>query len=116
MNLARQSDEEILKIANPIMDDLMNASTRIDHQRHVANFTDRLKAIVTKEYLETVCRQYQSEKGYFAGREVVAVFRRPQSIAIVWKQRFTKLPGEFVAEMVLIEQEGRYLVDHVMVF
>ena len=116
MNLARQSDEEILKIANPIMDDLMNASTRIDHQRHVANFTDRLKAIVTKEYLEKVCRQYQSEKGYFAGREVVAVFRRPQSIAIVWKQRFTKLPGEFVAEMVLIEQEGRYLVDHVMVF
>ena len=25
-------------------------------------------------------------------------------------------PGEFVAEMVLVQQEGRYLVDHVMVF
>ena len=116
MNLARQSDEEILRIANPIMDNLMDTSTAIDYTRHVVDFTDRLKAIMTKEYLEKVCLQYQSEKGYFAVREVVAVYRRPQSIAIVWKQRFTKLPGEFVAEMVLIENEGRYLVDHVMVF
>lgn len=89
MDLASQSDGEILKVANPIMDNLMDASTAIDHTRHVADFTDRLKAIVTKEYLGKVCRQYQSERGYFAGREVVAVFRRPQSIAIVWKQRFT---------------------------
>lgn len=116
MELTRQSDEEILKVANPLMDNLMAASTVIDHARHVADFTDRLKAIVTKEHLEKVCRQYQSEKGYFAGREVVAIFRRPQSIAVVWKQRFTKQPGEFVAEMVLVEKDGRYLVDHAMVF
>lgn len=116
MELARQSDQDILKVANPIMDNLMAASTDIDHERHVADFSDRLKAIVTKEYLETVCRQYQSEKGYFAEREFVAVFRRPQSVAVLWKQRFTKQPGEFVAEMLLIEKDGRYLVDHVMVF
>jgi len=116
MELARHSDEEILKIANPIMDNLMAASTAIDHERHVVDFSDRMKAIVTKEYLEKVCREYQSEKGYFAEREFVAVFRRPESIAVVWKQRFTKQPGEFVAEMLLIEKDGRYLVDHAMVF
>jgi 2C-methyl-D-erythritol 2,4-cyclodiphosphate synthase len=85
MELAKKSDAEILAIANPIMDNLMDASTVIDHDRHVANFTDRLKTIVTKEHLEKVCRQYQSEKGHFADREAVAVFRRPHSIAIVWK-------------------------------
>jgi hypothetical protein len=116
MELTEKSDTEILAIANPIMDNLMDASTDIDHHRHVADFTDRLKAIVTKEQLEKVCRQYQSEKGYFGGREVVAVFRRPQSVAIVWKQCFTKQAGEYVAEMVLVENGSRYLVDHVMVF
>jgi len=116
MELAKQSDAEILTIVNPIMDNLMDASTAIDYARHVIDFTDRMKAIVTKEYLEKVCRQYQSEKGYFAGREFVAVFRRPHSIAVVWKQRFTKQVGEFVAEVVIVEQDGRYLVDHAMVF
>jgi hypothetical protein len=116
MELATKSDEEILAIANPIMDNLMEASTAVDHPRHVRDFTDRLKAIVPKDYLENVCRQYQSEKGFFGARAVVAIFRRPASIAIVWKQQFTKVPGDYVAEMVLVQQGTRYLVDHVMVF
>jgi len=37
-------------------------------------------------------------------------------VAIVWKQRFTKASGEFVAEMLLVEREGKFLVDHTMVF
>ena len=116
MELAQKSDEDILKIVNPIMDNLMDASTEINHERHVVDFADRVKAIVTKEYFEQVCSQYQHEKGFFSTREVVAIFRRPQSIAIIWKQRFTKQRGEFVAEMVLVERDSRYLVDHVMVF
>mgnify|MGYP006175050231 FL=1 len=72
--------------------------------------------IVTKDYLNEVCVMYQAEKGFFAQREPVAVFRRPESAAIVWKQYYTKAPGEHVAEMILVYEDGRYLVDHVMVF
>ena len=116
MNLEDMSEKELLKIVTPIMDNLMEASTKIDHQMHVKDFTERLKNIVTKEYLEKVCEQYQKEKGYFTSREPVAIFKRPDSVAIIWKQLFSKVPGEFVAEMVLIKKNDKYLVDHVMVF
>lgn len=116
MSFERMSDQEILDIANPIMDNLMDASTHIDHTRHVQDFTERMRSIVTPDYLECVCRQYQFEKGYFSVRSPVAIFKRPDSAAIIWKQYFTKAPGEFVAEMVLVNQNGRYLVDHAMVF
>ena len=116
MNFEEMSESEILKIANPIMDNLMEASTDIDHERHIRDFTDRMKSIVTKEYLQKVCDKYQSEKGFFSEREPVAVFKRPNSAAIVWKQSFTKAQGEFVAEMVLVCKNGKYLVDHAMVF
>ena len=116
MSLGSMSDDEILRVANPIMDNLMDASTAIDHGRHIRDFSDRMKAIVTKEHLQKVCEKYQREKGYFSRREYVAVFRRPDSVAIVWKQWFTKASGEFVAEMVLIKKDSRFLVDHAMVF
>ena len=61
MLLANQSDEDILKIANPIMDNLMEGSTEIDHVKHTRDFTDRMKRIVTKDHLEKVCRRYQAE-------------------------------------------------------
>ncbi|MCA2019175.1 hypothetical protein LDJ79_23940 [Vibrio tritonius] len=116
MNFEDLSDQQILDIANPIMDNLMDASTRIDHENHVRDFTNRMKEIVTKDYLQKVCEHYQFEKGYFYQRELVAVFKRPNSAVIVWKQTFTKAKGDFVAEMVLVKVDGKYLCDHVMVF
>jgi hypothetical protein len=64
MIVESMSEDEILRIANPIMDNLMDASTAIDHARHIRDFTERMKAIVTKEYLQKVCEKYQQEKGY----------------------------------------------------
>jgi len=74
MTLESMSDEEILHIANPIMDNLMDASTAIDHARHIRDFSERMKTLVTTEYLPKVCEKYQREKGYFSRREPVAVF------------------------------------------
>ena len=116
MDLSQKSDADILSIANPIMDNLMDASTAIDYERHIQDFTDRLKSVLSKERLVWICQDYQSTKGFFIKREFVAIFRRPESVAIVWKQGFSKQPGDFVAEMVLVQQDGKYLVDHVMVF
>lgn len=108
MELAKKSDEDILAVANPIMDNLMEGSTEINHAKHTRDFTERLKAIVTPEHLMQVCKRYQVEWGYFSHREFVAVFRRPSSVAIVWRQWCTKQEGEFVAEMVLVQQGSRY--------
>lgn len=116
MSFEEMSDDEILDIANPIMDNLMDASTEINHEKHIRDFTERMKKVVTKDYLQKVCKQYQSEKGIFSERQLAAIFKRPNSAAIVWRQSFTKARGEFVAEMILVKEHGRYLCDHVNVF
>ena len=94
----------------------MEASTNIDFEGHVRDFNKRMLKIVTRDYLNEVCVKYQAEKGFFAERVPVAVFRRPDSAAIVWKQFYTKALGAHVAEMVLVYEYGRFLVDHAMVF
>lgn len=116
MNFEEMTEKEILDIANSIMDNLMDASTRIDHDAHIKHFTDRMKNIVTKDYFQRICEQYQQEKGFFFERKLVAIFKRPDSAAIIWKQSFTKAKGEFVAEMVLVHRDGGFLCDHAMVF
>ncbi len=116
MDLAQKSDAEILAVVTPIMDNLMDASTAIDYETHTRDFTERAKSVLSSESLRAICENYQGTKGFFAQREFVAAFRRPDSVAVVWRQRFTKQPGEFVAELVLVQSGGKYLVDHVMVF
>jgi len=116
MDLAQQSDAAIWRIVNPILDNLMEASTAIDYARHVRDFTPRARSMLTQEGFDALCECYQSSQGLFAEREPVALFRRAESVAVIWRQRFTRQPGDFVAEMVLVQSGDRYLVDHVLVF
>ena len=116
MELARQSDEKILAVVGPLMDNLMDGSREIDHAKHTRDFTQRMKNIVTPDRLEAMCTDYQARIGFFDKREVVGVFRRANSVAVVWRQWSTETDDEYVAEIVVVERDGRYLVDHALVF
>jgi hypothetical protein len=111
------TDEALLEELTPIMDNLMEASRDMDFARHTRDFSPRLKSFFTPSHLIEACTKYQQEKGFFTGkRKLVALFRRPDSIAVIWVQHFTKVAGDYVAEAVFIASNGRWLVDHVMVF
>jgi hypothetical protein len=110
------ADQRLWNIASPIMDNLMDASAHIDHARHVRDFTGRMKAIVTLDTCNASANSTRPKKAIFSSRSPVAVFRRLDSVALIWKQSFTKVPGEFVVEMVFVHQDGKYRVDHALVF
>ena len=116
MELATQSDEDILAVVNPLMDNLMEGSTEIDYAKHVRDFTDRLKSQVSEEGLKRMCAHYQADVGFFTDREVLSVFRRRDSVGVVWRQAASKTDDELIASVVVVEQDGRYLVDHALVY
>ncbi len=85
MKLPNLSEDEILSIVEPIMDSCLEGSNEGDHKKHTKYFTNRMKSIVTPEELK---RQLSIEpKVYWAKREFVCLFRRNDSVGIVWKQK-----------------------------
>ena len=115
MNWLNMTDDEILNIANPIMDNLMQASTDIDHEKHVRDFSEHLKSIVTKENLQKQCKSYQSELGFFSKRELVGIFKKSNNVRVFWKQWYTKSTDEYVAFIHLHNKSGKIVVINVSV-
>lgn len=116
MNFTKLSKDEILINAIPIMDNLMEASTQLNYEKHIKHFTCRLKTMLCKEQFLDICKQYQQEKGYFSNRELIDVLIRADSAVIIWKQYFTKKEGEYLAQMVLVNENDKFLCDHALVF
>lgn len=110
------TDQDALKIANQMMDDLMNASTQKDYIKHIRHFSKRAQNILDETQFEVICEVYQKKLGFFQDRAFIALFRRPDSIAFIWRQTYSKAKGDFVAEMVMIVEYGEYKVDHAFVF
>lgn len=111
MDLLKKSDGEILHIAAPIMDNLMEGSTEIDWEKHVRNHTERAKKMIAKEELERQCNEYQAKFGFFTDREFMGVTRHQDYVNIIWKQKVSESSNEFIAVLSLIQHKGRYLVD-----
>lgn len=110
------SDDEILALVEPIMSNMMEGSTEINHAKHTRDFSERLLCIVTPEHLRWVCLNYQAKWGIFERREFVALFRRSDSVAIIWRQFCSQSPDVRVAEAVFVSDGDRILIDHAMVF
>ena len=115
INWLEMSNEDIMAIVNPIMDNLMQASTNIDHKKHVRDFSDRLKSIVTEENLKEQCRVYQEKLGFFAQRELVGIFRKKNDVRVFWRQWYTKSDDEFVAYIALHEKNNKIEITNVLV-
>lgn len=112
---AGKSDAALLEIFDPMMDNCLAGSNEINHAKHVRDFTERLRTIVTDENLQAQCASYQPRLGTFERREFVCLFRRERSVAVVWRQFFTQSDDEFVNQANFVHLEGRVLIDHCLI-
>ena len=115
MSLAQMTDAEILAIVEPLMDNCLAGSTKRDHAKHVRDFMDRLRAMVTPGNLAVQLESGQPTNGYFAERELIGIFRKPDRFGVVWRQFLTKAEGEIVNHAVFVEKDDRILIDHCLI-
>ena len=59
---------------------------------------------------------YQKRLGYFKKREIVSILGRSHSIAAVWRLWHTKSDDKYVCEAMVVERDGKLLIEHCMIF
>lgn len=106
MKLNELSDEELVQIAEPVMDNLLEGSTERDWGKHTRDFTPGARANLSEKELLRQCDAYQTSHGHFADRELMGVIRHPVYVSIYWKQRMTKVEAEYLAVLSLVEVDG----------
>lgn len=113
MQFSELSVEEILNLVEPVMDNCLAGSNENNHTKHVEHFTERMKGIVTPEELD---RQLShSPRAYFTDREFLHLFRRQDSVGIVWIQRTSLNDNELINQAIFVERSGQVLIDHCMI-
>jgi hypothetical protein len=110
MALHQQSDNDLIQLATPIMDNLIDGSTKKDWAKHTRDFTESARAGLSETELLRQCEAYQASHGHFANRELMGLIRHPDYISVYWKQRMTSVPGEYLAVLSLVEVNGEVRV------
>ena len=101
MNLVDKSDDEIIKIANPIWENLVRSSNSKDYGSFTKDFSSQMlyganEVELGKQWANNKLLTSLSEKQEFLG-----CIRRDNFITVLYKQRSNTVDGEFLGRLVL---------------
>ena len=101
MNLLEMTDKEILKIANPMWDNLVESSNKRDYLGFVKYFSKEM--LMGANEIE-IGKQWTKNKvlsSLSIEREFLGCLRRGDYITVLFKQTSIEVPGEFLGRLVL---------------
>ena len=106
MSLIEKSDKEIIKIADPIWENLIKSSNRKDYGGFTRDFSSQMlyganEVEIGKQWSNNTLLTSLSEK-----REVLGCLRRNLHVTVLYKQTSNTLPGEYLGRLVLGTEEG----------
>ena len=116
MSLLDKSDEEIIKIAEPIWANLVKSSNIKDYGGFTKDFSSQMlyganEVELGKQWSSNKLISSLSEK-----YEAIGCLRRNLHITVLYKQSSNKLPGEYLGRLVIGEEDGEVKVFGATIF
>ena len=116
MSFLEKSDEEIIKIADPIWSNLVKSSNIKDYGGFTRDFSSQMLYGANEVELG---KQWASNELISSLAENCRAFgclRRGLYVTVLYKQTSTKLPGDFLGRLVLGEEGGLVKVFGATIF
>ena len=101
MNLLEKTDEEILEIADPLWDELVESSNKQDYLGFIKHFS---KAMILAASDVEIGKQWASNEMLTSltnEREFFGCLRRNNHVTVLYKQASDVVSGEFLGRLVL---------------
>ena len=104
MNLLEKTDEEIVKIANPIWENLIRSSNNKDYGSFTKDFSSQMLYGANEIELGKQWASNELISSLAEGCKAFGCLRRGLYVTVLYKQTSTKTPGEFLGRLVLGEE------------
>ena len=116
MNIVEKTDEEIRAIADPLWRDLLKHSNDGKYGEFVGKFARSLalamnQVVVNHQFANSELARSLSDEFDFLG-----TIRRGEHVTVLYRQRSSKKPGEWLGRLVLGYEEGEVRIFAASIF
>ena len=116
MNIIEHTDEEILAIAHPWWDDLIQYSNKGQYGKFIRNFSyDLLLSLneveLGKQFKRSVLARKLSKE-----RDYLGIIRRGEHVTVLYRVTSTQMKGEWLGRLVLGFEQGEVRIFSASIF
>jgi hypothetical protein len=116
LNIIERTDDEIRAMADPLWRDLLKHSNEAKYAEFVKRFAKSLalamhEIVVNHQFANSELTRNLSEDADYLG-----IIRRGEHVTVLYRQRSTKKPGEWLGRLVLGYEDGEVRIFAASIF
>jgi hypothetical protein len=116
VNIIEKTDEEILAIAAPLWRDLVKYSNEGKYGEFVRNFANSLALAMNQVVAGHQFANSELARSLSADVDFLGIIRRGEHVTVLYRQRSTKKPGEWLGRLVLGYEDGQVRIFGASIF
>lgn len=116
MNIVELSDQEIKGLAEPLWHDLVKCSNEGQYGEFVKNFSNSLAMAMNQVVVGHQFANSALARNLADGAEFLGTIRRGEHVTVLFRQRSTKTPGEWLGRLVLGHEDGKVRIFGASIF
>jgi hypothetical protein len=116
VNIIEKTDEEILAIANPLWRDLVKYSNEGKYGEFTRNFSNALALAMNQVVAGHQFANSELARTLSEDFDSLGIIRRGEHVTVLYRQRSTKKPGEWLGRLVLGYENGQVRIFGASIF
>jgi hypothetical protein len=116
MNIIEKTDEEILAIAAPLWRDLVKYSNEGKYGDFARNFSSTLALAIDQVVAGHQFANSELARSLAEDFDSLGIIRRGEHVTVLYRQRSTKKPGEWLGRLVLGYEDGNVRIFGASIF
>jgi hypothetical protein len=116
MNITEKTDDEILAMAKPLWRDLVKSSNEGKYGEFARNFSSSLALAMNQVVAGHQFANSELARNLSEEFDPLGVIRRGEHVTVVYRQRSTKKPGEWLGRLVLGYEDGQVRIFGASIF
>jgi hypothetical protein len=116
VNIIEKTDEEILAMANLLWRDLVKASNEGKYGEFAKNFSSPLARAIDQVVAGHQFANSELARSLSEDVDSLGIIRRGEHVTVLYRQRSTKKPGEWLGRLVLGYEDGKVRIFGASIF
>ena len=116
MNIIEKTDEEILALAQPLWRDLVKYSNEGKYGEFTRNFSNSLARAMDQVAVGHQFAHSELARSLSDEFDALGIIRRGEHVTVLYRQRSTKKPGEWLGRLVLGYEDGKLRIFGASIF
>jgi hypothetical protein len=116
VSITEKSDEDILAIAKPLWRDLVKASNEGKYGEFARNFSSAMALAMNQVVAGHQFANSELARNLSEEVDALGIIRRGEHVTVLYRQRSTKKPGEWLGRLVLGYEDGKVRIFGATIF